>query len=419
MLFIGHTRFSIYDPGSAAWLASNGSQFSGPEDYKAYLYSDERLGLRADVFINYSLPQLELAAKGHNIKHVVAYSDSLPEKYQRLLQDAANRFPFVLLERGDSTQKALLPGTSRWTDLLEASRGSNVCFGTYRLDDDDILPCDYFNQMEPYVTGPNIGMQISLGTGIAALYEDGHFKNVRGSYYPMFSAGLMNVCGIDVDGNLVQPSSAPHHLSDRTNPVILDSRRIGYMRLRHVTQDGTLRIGGSNYEGQRKRIIAQMDKGPAIAANSAPEISFPLLKDRIAADDAKENPTVVEVGHDSSLSSEPTMIPIAPRRNIRISVVLDCSDETSPRNALISFHFKTEDGDDLDRATYDDYFRQQGLSYSEITGIGFFRYLKTAPGRVRTELEVTLPDGTSCASVSIRRWKNHSSNIRIDSLSIG
>ena len=50
--FIGHTRFSLYQPGSTAWQASNKSKFRTPAEYQRYLYSAARLDARVDIFLS-------------------------------------------------------------------------------------------------------------------------------------------------------------------------------------------------------------------------------------------------------------------------------------------------------------------------------------------------------------------------------
>lgn len=392
--------------------------FNSPREYMEYLYSDDRLALRANIFVNYSLPQLEIASSAHTIKHIVAYSDTLPAKYQSILSEAAERFPFIILERGTEHHKAVLPGTPAWTSTIGSLREDYTCFGTYRLDDDDILPVDYFDQMAPYIRPSNIGMQVSLGTGVEALYENGRFLNLRQSYYPMFSAGLMSICGFDSSGRLKQPSPAPHHLSDRANPVILDSKKIGYMRLRHVTQDGALRNGGVQESDRRQKIVTHMNRAPALESSTDPAAVFPVLSGTFETPGTPSSTDEI-VLKPGDLSTDPTIVPIdTDKRMLKIMAQVQCSSDAIDRNALISLDLRNSNGEPFEPSIHVEHFRSQGLSYSTIPGIGFFRYLKTRPGRTNSTLAVTLPADVKCRGISLRRWKNHSTIVHVSNLAI-
>ena len=47
--------------------------------YMHYLFSEERLDLRAEMFLLRSVPALASMAEGHDYKHFVLYSALLPE----------------------------------------------------------------------------------------------------------------------------------------------------------------------------------------------------------------------------------------------------------------------------------------------------------------------------------------------------
>lgn len=276
MLFIGHTRFSLFNPNSPSWRASNNSRFKTVDEYKAHLYSDERLDIRCEIFLNHSMPQLALAAEKVRLRHVVSYSESLPQKYKDILQAAVERFPFLIMEerahgrpfldKDDLARELALPGEA---------------FGVYRLDDDDLLPVDYFAQVAPYVTPSNAGFQVTLPIGASALYSDGEYRNIRKPYYSMLAIGLLDVCRLELDGSVTKPKNAPHHLSDRTNPVVADGRGIGWMWLRHASQDTSLDHGGSDNPDTMAKVLSQMNKYPEFMDREALSESFPIIKDRL------------------------------------------------------------------------------------------------------------------------------------------
>lgn len=275
---VGHTRFSVYSPDSGAWVASNGSKLT-TEEYLEHLFSDERMEPRADIFFNYTLPMLELASKGHIFKHIVSYSDVLPDKYQAQMENAAARMPFLVLDKvAAGAGTANLHRVARQM-TADAGLPATTPFGSMRLDDDDVLSADYFDQAAPYITEANVGSVVSLSRGVTALYEEGEFYYARDAVYPMHSKGHLSVCRFDETGTLRLPVSAPHNKSDRANPVILDSRKFSHLWVRSVSQDTSLYQLEQGRFGQIKRIYEDMDSYPELTSNI--DDVFPLLADKI------------------------------------------------------------------------------------------------------------------------------------------
>lgn len=248
------------------------------DEYKEYLYADARLDVRCEIFLSHSMPQLELAAKEVDLVHVVSYSDSLPEKYKAILAEGAARFPFLRLEERAQGRKILTI-----EDIANDLMPGIGAFGVFRLDDDDLLPVDYFDQVTPYVTPANAGMQVSLAVGATALYQDGAYTNIRKPYWPMLAIGLLDVCNLNADGSVEKPLPAPHHMSDRTNPVIVDGRGLGWMWMRHVSQDTSLDHGGESNPDTLAKVVAHMNKYPEFTDMDALARSFPVIGEQIRA----------------------------------------------------------------------------------------------------------------------------------------
>ncbi|WP_367645854.1 glycosyltransferase [Paenarthrobacter ureafaciens] len=264
-VFIGHTRFSVHSPQSGAWVASNGSKMTEAE-YLEHLFSDERMEPRADVFFNYTLPMLALAAKGnYAYKHIVSYSDILPAKYQAQMEAAAERFPFLVLDKISTGGSGLNVAKTARALMAEQGLPLTSVFGSMRLDDDDILSADYFEQMAQYLTEAHVGYVVSLARGITALYEGGQFYYARDAVYPLHSKGHLSICQYDAAGNLLTPVGSSHNRSDRVNPVILDSRKFSHIWVRSVTQDTALYQLEQGRDGQLKRIYQDMESYPALS----------------------------------------------------------------------------------------------------------------------------------------------------------
>lgn len=405
MLFIGQTRFSLFNPKSSSWRATNG-RFSTPEEYEAYLYSDERLTVRCRIFLEQSLPQLEAAAKGYDLLHVVSYSGNMPRKFQRLLEEAAARYPFLVLDCHSDERRP--------TDLDALARehvGAGGVYGTYRLDDDDLLTVDYFDQVAPYLRPENAGMQVSLASGFTALYRDGQYSNFRETYWPMLAIGLLSVCRVEADGSVVKPAHAPHHLSDRTNPVILDSRKPSYLWVRHLDQDTAMDFGADE---ALSKVMSSMARYPAAPYDTDIAAVFPSIKDDLRV--LVRKPILSE---ETTLSGEMLFEFSEPTRDFALKVDAAFGDDAVPGNALVSLDLVTLDGYPLDpRSVLAAATAAAGVAISANPAVGFYRYLDTVPGRQSNSYEFSLPAGIQCRGIKIRHWKKQDTAIRLHSVDV-
>lgn len=418
MHFIGHTRFSIYAPESRAWRASDRSRFKTEGDYRRYLFSDARLSIRADILLKFSLPQLEIAARGHNVTHLLSYSEHLPKKYEDMLLRAETQYPFLILER----QQRGVPHAT----IEMISRGSLFDtadpyqpFGIYRLDDDDVLPVDYFAQNAPYVKQEHVGMQVSLGTGVSAIYKDGRFFNARKCYHPMLSIGYMSIHKFNEDASMTKLPPVSHSVADRHYPVIMDSRKLGYLWTRHTEQDTVLGLVETDQGSRIESLKKHMDVHPAIHDLEELNAAFPILADDITS---ASNPSSTR----QELVTVPQIIPgtglhLKSRRvsgELKVTTRLSCDMSSLPRNALLSFIFVDAEGLRVPPESLDDRLQGQGVSRSDNQRIGWFRYLGTRPGKNRTQTQFHLPEGVFVGAVRVIKWGRMSTTITIQSLSV-
>lgn len=267
--YIGQTRYSLFIPASGAWRASAKSNGQSEEDYKRYLYAPDRMDFRDRIFKELTVPALAEAAEHHQVWHIVSYSESLPEKYKKSLQDTAERYPFLLLQE-------LPDGVSDWgrsEALIKEKVGEGV-FGRYRLDDDDVLSRHYFELVSRFVKPEYVGMVVSLPRGIEAIYENGHYFNFREAHVPMNSMGMLYVSRVTEQGAIIGPHAGAHDKADRLAPVILDAREIAYLRTNHLGQDNMLRHESAFVAG---RLISNMDKYPALRSTGLVRENFPNI----------------------------------------------------------------------------------------------------------------------------------------------
>lgn len=415
-MFIGHTRFSLFQPGSGAWKASNRSRFKTASEYREHLFSPERLDVRVRIFFSMTLPQLQDAARSHDVRHIVSFSDSLPGKYQGLLREAAEMYPFLILDRCTTRQSPMRP-----VDVARKAvpDGEPLTFGVYRLDDDDALPSDYFDQVSPYLTENHAGMIVSLGTGITALYLEGELYNARRCYLPMLGLGLLSVCHLDEAGNVTEPAVVPHNRSDRANAVILDSRRIGYLWVRHVDQDTAVSARVTTRNKTLERVREHMNQYPSIEDEAEVRESFSRIADFIHS----EPDPGLRAQHLISASAEIpneglrfTLDPISGRTRIVAKIVGDGA--TSARSALVAFDLVAADGEPLEPGAWREQLTALGVSISGNKRIGFYRYLTTRPGTWDTTFEVEWPEGVSLRGIDLVKWRHGDYSVAAEALEI-
>lgn len=395
-VFVGHTRFSLYNPKSSSWKASNGSKFSSSEDYKNYLYSEKRLDVRAEIFINQSLPQIQLASNGHQVKHIVSYSESLPMKYQILLEEACQKYSFLILDKHTENREAVDPHTVA-SYMLKSGTGA---YGLYRLDDDDLLSTDYFDQMSQYIYPSNAGFIISLALGLTAMLDSNKYKNVKLSHWPMLAIGLLSVCYRNADGVVIAPRPTPHNNADRENPVILDSRNISYLWVRHPGQDTSLSMSDNEAKNELLKDMQKYDPiMPGLDINS----KFPSISNIIV--DTKnynliENPFLLQFGKSFSVNLE----------GIEFTLRIDTQgvDGCPKYGALVSFSLSGANEDS----------EISGMHLSTNPNIGYYRYIEIGNSVLSKEYDFSLPKGVKCDRITVRKWGDYSMIPTIQSLTL-
>lgn len=416
MGFIGHTRFSLLNPHSPNWLASNGSRFRTPEEYQDYLYSPERLDIRCEIFFDLSLPQLQRSSEGLDYRHIVSYSDTLPAPYQERLENAERDFDFLVLDRhsGGASTNSLRTVASGMYGPNGSAGGPGTPFGLFRLDDDDLVSADYFQQMSTYITSANVGMQVSLGTGVTALFDGGRFYNPRVCHHPMLAIGLTSICTFSEDGTLLRPVDAPHNRSDRFNPVILDSRSISYLWVRHGTQDTSLRGAEKDPAEELTGTLQDMARFPRLQSLTEVEQSFPLGATRFSNAPSPHLESIVTGPEVPALDEQGIRVDTNSAGGVlQLELTLDCGAGTVPGNALVGLSLVDATGTPLEPEAKREVLGKIGLLFSPVPGIGHYRYVNTKAGQSEYSMTFNLPDGIFCRSFLIRRWNNSDLAIRV------
>lgn len=271
MFFIGVTRFSLFYPNASGWNLTG--RLSSPRDYEQMLFSPARLTPRVEIFLNLSLPQLERAASGFPYRHVVQISPQLPSEVKQKLRAAEERYSFLVVSE-HSSAKAHRQDLERVVrNLAEVSDSADGLFARFRLDDDDILGVNYFQQLASYVTVGNIGINVSFGRGFQAAYYGGTIFDLRKLYHPRNSMGMAQICRLRSSGRIESTEYSNHARSDLEVPTILDSRTGTVLSLKHNGQDTFANEASGEEFDKATRLLSREE--PASYENLA--LVFPEL----------------------------------------------------------------------------------------------------------------------------------------------
>lgn len=416
-MFIGHTRFSLLQPGSSRWRASEEGRFAGIADYRDYLYSDRRMNARIDIFLGMTVPQLAVSAQDQDVYHIVSYSEELPVKYKRQLLEAAQEHSFLILDECTVSDPPLLP-----LDLAKKLHGEREVklFAEYRLDDDDVLPRDYFERLEPYLDSSFLGMYVSFGEGLTGIYDDGHFYDVRRCRVPMIAIGLAKICGFGSDGELIAPATTRHTISDTVAPVILDSRKLGYIWARHPEQDTAVSVSFSNTREELfERARRQIDRYPVEDDMQQVAEQFPVVQGRLHTDIAPGLRQIPLVRTRTRLPSNGVSVD-APsfRGRCHFDITTRAGTLKPGRDVLLAFKLQDSTGTPLSVSSDGAKMKEAGLIYSRWTGVGFCRWIATRPGLRREEFTIELPSGIEIVGLTLFPRRDLNARLEVEQFTV-
>ena len=396
-MFVGHTRFSLFVPESASWRASNEQSGLSEGEYRDYLYADERLSLRTDIFLNHTVPILELAAKDFNVKHIVSFSESLPQNFKSRLHEAAEKYEVLYLDE-------LPDGDNGWTAVRRymQTTGFAGTFGRYRLDDDDVLSAHYFRTTAKYVRQEFEGMLVSMPLGIEAVYVDGQFFHLREAHTPMNSMGLMSICAVKEDGTVVEPQSGPHDKSDRFAPVILDASQMGYLRAIHAGQDNAMRHEPSVVMA---RLMENMASFPPFTDVAAFESAFPTVAEKMQS-------TSSSIAINGAVGQGQHYL-LEPASSDAALVIEGDSENELSNELLVSLWIEDSGG-----RRVPSYKTVDGFAASNNPNIGHFAYVPTSLGHFRALVSLHLERGYHLRGLRILAQSARAEHVQISIVTV-
>lgn len=397
-MFFLVTRFSVFEPSSPQWNLSKDSKTQEDlESYKKLLFNENRLNIRMHIFKDLSLPLINQMSGKHHIIHIVHYSSSLPIKYKNSLLELSKKYSFIRLLETDYETKGIKNDSVNGimqNELLKINSSTDrLYFGYAMLDDDDLLSVDFLDRMSRYIKPSLVGMWVSFGRGITGYYdvEKKKLSNIRESYLPKINIGFMGVCQFDIKNKVVTlPKHGNHMKKDMYAPVVLDSREISYLWIRHNFQD-TLE-DKTDFDAKTIKINDNLNSFPLLEEVNILPTQFSTVQFEISQFHLLQKLVKTSLVVDKSMKR----FPIKPIQNtFNLSYEIDCVSIEGDKPALVGFRFNSDHPE-----------LQKLFALSGNSEIGYFRYLPLENGNNKANIIISLPKGVSLIEVGLRQWGN-------------
>lgn len=214
-----YTRFSLISKKQEWWnILSSKMDF---EMYKKLILDESRISDRLDIFLNYQLPLLEKASLDFNIHQYVMTSSYLPEWVIEALKNAENRYSFLKIDFFD---EETIPNLKIEFSNYLKKFDDNIIACITRLDDDDLLHCCFFENIQKYMDKHFVGLCISQNTGYAGMYKNKRFEKFSKLRFINSAQGLSYIAEFDKN-QFTTPYITPpgsHTTVDKIVPCIND-----------------------------------------------------------------------------------------------------------------------------------------------------------------------------------------------------
>lgn len=382
MYFIGVTRFSLFDPSSKAWRLSKISE----QDYIEKLYSDERLSIRFDIFINRALPLYEEMSKDFFYKHIIQYSSHMPDFWKNKLFEETKNYDFVILSESKESIEPL-----PITKILEGQESGTLAY--FRVDDDDLLSIEYLKLLSKYSKKEFEGMVVSFGKGSVAIYDNGRFLDFRQCHKRVLALGMAFIGRYNAKENSYWlPAISKHETIDTKVPVIMDSRNDVFIWTQNIYQDT------KHFAADRvKQVYSMVSRYKPLNDTKYLKKLFPTISNDI--DDAyKKRDTVLSLSNiklDQSLNHfNATTSNKVFHYLVSYEVIQDSSAKVidNLRAMTLSFNFDSQP----------EYV--EGLALSNKENIGWFSYVSIRDGVSNHNFIISLDAPNKLDSITINNY---------------
>ena len=241
------TRYSVLG-GPGGWRLRKTAD--SLEEYKAYLFSDERLSARLTLFRSITAESIarQLPCDA-DLFFVVLTSEDLPAEHRANLDDVMRDVE----ARSDVTCAVIAVPSGRdhepYIDTFideQFASGPDQRFATVRLDDDDALAASFCQRLCAHLDQGMCGYPVSFAYGYEGVVDDdGGARDVRHWNRPKVSAGLAFTNAWTSTGGYADPrrhvyTLGRHTTVDVTDAVVLDTRAPAYFKSVNEYNDSRL-----------------------------------------------------------------------------------------------------------------------------------------------------------------------------------
>ena len=241
-LIIITVRFSVIVSKRDSWKIGRDRN---EDEYRADLFSDDRLSLHHYLFANVTLPslaaQLPVLTQDRFRLYAVTSSE-LPQKHASALDELMSKYPWARIKKVPPETQHVPHGECIEEFLGEVGYGQGA-YAHVRLDDDDALAADLVKRIADLTTLENVGRAVSFASGYGGWFDSGRkaFTSFVQCRLPMIGLGLSYI-GAYKDRAPVGRAANVYGLGRHTSvdtkvPVILDSRSPAFLRTFHEESD--------------------------------------------------------------------------------------------------------------------------------------------------------------------------------------
>ncbi|MGO3862318.1 MAG: glycosyltransferase [Halomonas sp.] len=229
-------RYSILTQSRGAWVIGRDKEF---EDYKAHLFDSQRLAIHEKLFKEVTVPSLSKMKKSDTTV-IVFTSDELPEPFLSNLHDIAKNAGNIKVFGLSRDQPAIARMHQQLSKELKVF-AEDVCYATVRLDDDDALADNYYQELSKYLSPAFVGHSISFAQGYAGLYDGSVYTKFYPMNLPKCALGLAHIHLYNKGKRISKTPSiyalGAHTRIDEKAPLILSSEQSMYIRTIHKGSD--------------------------------------------------------------------------------------------------------------------------------------------------------------------------------------
>lgn len=271
------------------------------DDHVKIVLDPERLKFRFRILSECVLQQIDqqtIRPSTGWFQLIVVTTNLLPVYFKESLQKLCKQYSWLkVVERTPDqwigSESLILDGLKSMTSNTFGEKP----FFSFRLDDDDLLPIDYFEKVQPYITTHNVNKFLTFKNGAKILWDEENFElcNFERVDKPFIAIGLGAVCAFDKNSNKITSEiksvfiGMNHYDISKTFKYIIDDTELMFIWSHQKFQDTYGRFKSVSFSGKwtspPNDIYAQLAKFPSlfkyIRSNNPSEFPLAVLRQQI------------------------------------------------------------------------------------------------------------------------------------------